>query len=358
MRTLLTLAACTAAMFATAQASDYKQFRDWLVACDNLRDCTAFGFDVELSGGSYLRLARDGAQDAPVTVTITTDVPEDATVTFRFDDPNLPGLPAGAQAGERTDAGTYRRFAVPVSDALIDSLRRAKTIAVTRSDPPGQKLKDDERTSSISLSGAVAALLWIDEQQKRLDTRTALVRRGPKPASAVAPQPAAPMIVAAKPTTARPPKASADLVARARKACDGDANARGEEADALAPSLFLYSFSCPELSGAYNMHSVWFVVPAGQPQAVRQVSFRWPVRIGDTVQDPDAGSTAVNSSFDPKIMAIDIFNKGRGIGDCGTEENWVFDGKAFRLALIKLMPDCRGVLPEDWPTLYRAVVKR
>jgi hypothetical protein len=331
-----------------AKAQDFKQFREWIAACDNLRDCTAFGLDVEPSGTSYLRLARAGSQDALATATITAEMPKGSTVTLRFDDPNLPGLPAGAQAGEETGGSdTYRRIVLPVSDTLIDSLRKAKTIVVTRSDPPGQTLKDDERSSSISLSGAVAALLWIDEQQKRLDTRTALIRRGPKP-----------VIVAAKPSTAKPPPASADLVARARKACGGDASTRFEEAGALTPNLFLYSFSCPEMSGAYNLHSVWFIVPAGQPQAVRPVNFRWPEKIGDATQDADSGLTAVNSSFDSKTMTIEVFNKGRGIGDCGAEERWVFDGKAFRFFEIRLMPDCRGVLPDDWPVLYRAAVKR
>ena len=57
-------------------------------------------------------------------------------------------------------------------------------------------------------------------------------------------------------------------------------------------------------------------------------------------------------------MTLNTFSKGRGIGDCGTEEAWVFDGKAFQLAELKLMSDCKGVLPEDWPVVYRAQVKR
>jgi len=30
-------------------AADIKQLRDWTVACDNLRACSAYGFDTELS---------------------------------------------------------------------------------------------------------------------------------------------------------------------------------------------------------------------------------------------------------------------------------------------------------------------
>ena len=53
-------------------------------------------------------------------------------------------------------------------------------------------------------------------------------------------------------------------------------------------------------------------------------------------------------------MALSTFGKGRGLGDCGTGEEWVWDGKAFRLALLKTMPHCKGIPIDDWPTLYRA----
>ena len=38
--------------------------RDWLAACDNLRTCTAYGFDSEQMGRAYVMLTRDGAAGA------------------------------------------------------------------------------------------------------------------------------------------------------------------------------------------------------------------------------------------------------------------------------------------------------
>ena len=320
-----------------AAASDFKQFRDWFAACDNLRNCSAYGFDAEFLGGgiSYLRIERGGAADAPVKVTITVELPKGSTFTLHFD-PDLPGLPTGRRPAKEIEAATIAaRDASPAADALIASLRKAEKILITRENPPGKTLKDDEKVSSISMSGASAALLWIDDQQKRLDTITALIRRGAKPASAVPPQPRPPVIVAAKAVPdAKTPKPSPDLLAKARKACDDDAKAKLEEVNSLAPGLFLYSYSCPDMSGAYNMNSVYFIVPAGQPQAARPVSFRWPAKIGDAEHDGEA-ITAINSSFDPQTMTLGTFSKGRGIGDCGTEESWVFDGKTFRLAELE-----------------------
>ena len=228
------------ALPATAAAQDHKQFRDWYAACDNLRNCSAYGFDTELSGFSYLRLERGGAADAKPKVTIAVQVPRGATFTLAFDDPKLPGLPSTPQTGQETDSDESRRVTIAFSDALIESLRKANTVTITRDSKPGPALKDDEKRSAISLTGAVAALLWIDEQQKRLDTATALIRRGPKPASAVPPQAKAPVIVAAKAAAAKAPKPAPDLLVKARKACEDDASTKLQGADALTAGLFLY----------------------------------------------------------------------------------------------------------------------
>jgi hypothetical protein len=56
-------------------------------------------------------------------------------------------------------------------------------------------------------------------------------------------------------------------------------------------------------------------------------------------------------------MTISTFSKGRGIGDCGTESIWVFDGKAFRMTSFRMMPDCRGVPLWEWAQLYTATRK-
>ena len=240
MRAIGLVVAVLLAIPEPAAAQDQKQFRDWYVACDNLRNCSAYGFDTELSGFSYLRLERGGGADAQPKITVTVQVPQDATFTLAFDDPKLPGLPSTPQTGQETDSDESRRVTIAFSDALIESLRKANTIVVTRERKSSPPLKDDEKRSAISLTGAVAALLWIDEQQKRLDTATALIRRGPKPASAVPPQAKAPVIVAAKAAAAKAPKPAPDLLVKARKACEDDTSTKLQGADALTAGLFLY----------------------------------------------------------------------------------------------------------------------
>jgi hypothetical protein len=241
---------------------------------------------------------------------------------------------------------------------LIESLRKAKDIIVTRIDPPGKK--SDTPVSKISLNGAAAALLWIDDQQKRLGTKTALVRRGDKPESSVPPQPKAPVVVAAKGLSGavadkKPaPREEAIVKAKGRQLCGEGDEGEFDSADALSADTWLYSFRCPGSSGAYNFSYTFLIAQAGQPHAARQAVLRWPVKIGDLQTDAESERFATNPQFSNTDMTLVTFSKGRGIGDCGTEESWVFDGKGFRLLEVKMMPDCRGVPLEDWPALYRA----
>ena len=342
-----------------ASAAEQKDFRDWNVSCDNLRNCNAYGFDVMLSGASYLRIERGGAPNAPVKITLTTDANAGVTFTAKFNDPSLPGLPDGAITGKKSEEDDRRRVVLSdtvSADTLIASIRKAETIIITRQDPPNAKEKSDPQVSEISMTGAVAALIWIDEQQKRLDTVTALIRKGDKPASAMPPQPKPVVIVAAKPATGKPPaKTSPELIKKGRALCgEEDEGSKLEETWPLGNNQFLYAFVCPDSSGAYNYHYGLLIATGGNPATARSVSFEWPIKIGDIEADPGAEVITVNPTFDPKTMTISSFSKGRGIGDCGTSEDWVFDGKTFRLALLKLMGQCRGIPTEDWPVLYRA----
>ena len=51
------------------------------------------------------------------------------------------------------------------------------------------------------------------------------------------------------------------------------------------------------------------------------------------------------------------FAKGRGLGDCGDEAQWIWDGRAFQILSMRVMPVCRGVPGDDWPVLYQATVR-
>jgi hypothetical protein len=218
--------------------------------------------------------------------------------------------------------------------------------------------------SKISLSGAVAALLWIDERQQRLGTMTALIRRGNKPDSSVPPQPSAPVIVAAPalkgaPAEAQPSARDLAIIGKKTASSCGHDGGKGEVegATALSANSFLYAVRCPDLSGTYNSAIIFLIAPAGQAEAARPATFQRPPQTGGKTNGPGATNFLFNAWFTNADMTMGALAKGRGVGDCGSAERWVWDGNLFQLAELKTMPDCRGVPADDWPIVYRAIVR-
>ena len=351
-RSLLAGAFLCAALSAASAAGDIKQFRDWTVGCDNLRACSAYGFDTELSGNSHIRLERAGAAEAGVRITLVVEAQKSVKFTLAFDELGLGGLPAGPLAGEPNgDDDETRRLVISepqAAAAAIASMRKAKTIVITRIDPPGAQ-PSDPATSEISLSGLAAALLWIDDQQKRVGTVTALIGRGDKPATAVPAVPAPPVVVAARRATGQAPKkASTAVIAKARAVCQDKELSEAEDVVRLGANDVMYSFICRELSGAYNFFYALVIESPGR--GVRVAEFKWPREYGASETD----YSPINVGFDASTQTLSTFNKGRGHGDCGSASDWAWDGQAFRLILSKAMPDCHGVQQEDWPIVWRA----
>jgi hypothetical protein len=65
----------------------------------------------------------------------------------------------------------------------------------------------------------------------------------------------------------------------------------------------------------------------------------------------------VNAGFDPATGRIGAFSKARGIGDCGSEDEWVWDGRTFVHVHQRVMGRCEGVIVDDWAVLRRAAVR-
>jgi hypothetical protein len=333
-----------------------KEFRDWLAACDNLRSCTAYGFDTDPGGYAYVRLTRDGGGDAALRVTIAVNVQDGSKFKVAFDDPALGGLPAEATAGASNPDDDLKRLVISdpkAVETLLASLRKAKKLIVTRVDAPGATASDPAVTE-ISLNGVVAAMLWMDDQQKRIDTVTALVKRGTKPATAVPPPPASPVVTAVKvppgPKADKAPTAPAAVIAKARAVCEDKTISESEDATRLAADQVMYWFPCRDKSGAYNFLYALVIDQRGKP--LREVEFRLPREVAATA---DGGvEMNMNPGFDESTQTMTLFNKGRGIADCGQSSDWAWDGHGFRLIQSKQMPTCKGVAPNDWAVLYRA----
>ncbi len=332
---LLALAAAAAA----PQPGELKTFRDWTVGCDNGRACQAVALMPE-----------DGNWDARVTMAVRRGAEPDAAPEIGFDgDVPVAGLSVG---GKRLPVTVVQKDGFPAVrpesvPAMLEAIRTHSALETL--DAAGK------RTGMLSLAGASAALLYMDEQQRRLGTVTALVQKGSKPASAVPAPPPLPVVAAAPvPKGAKPlviPSAEVRRLARETQ-CD-EAQPEGKlpeiETAAIDGRTTLVLLSCG--AGAYNFMSVPFLA--------RREGKR--LRISVAPLDHDRRSQGethpmlVNAGWDEKKRRLGAFSKGRGIGDCGVGDEYAWDGTRFRLVEQIAMDECRGSV--DYITTWRAMVR-
>jgi hypothetical protein len=344
-----------AAMFVLAAAplpaQGLKQVRDWVGGCDNARHCTAVGLAPE-SADNYamLHFERGAAPAAEVgKITLRVNHPlsrsghwivvdEKQQTLLTLTDQHL----VDADSGEGIDVV----FESPQDiDVLLGSLRTAASLTLVGDGGP---------VGTVSLSGASAVLLWIDEQQRRLGTTTAFVRRGtadPATIPAAPPLPREPLRATVGMALGAEDATPAGIAVRktlSEEDCESPNPelASADQAWALSDGRTLVQLLC--FSGAYNYGSRLYLLDA---EGV-------PMLLGVPVPQDD-GTLAtevdlINADFDVNLGRLRSFNKGRGIGDCGAAGEWAWAAEGFRLVRYSSFPDCRGVTPDFWPMRWQS----
>jgi hypothetical protein len=362
------LAPLAALFFAAAPAGaqeqgTYREFRDWMAACDNTRTCRAYALPADPDVPRItLGLLRTGAPDAaPQLYLHFTDedlIRRVRRVTIRSEAGAVATLAVGN--GLVADENTFRITDNRAIAAILAEARRSKELRLAF-DPPLPNV--DASALRVSLDGAAAALLWIDDRQQRMSTVTALARPGSRPAVGI-PAPTVPAAPQGRPFTggAAPSElapATMNAVMAAFRSLPGDTcNQEDEERgppsiDRLGPGLLMVGIRC--WRGAYNFSRAYYLVDEGPRPNVRPASFPRPAAPspGQDRDTAEADNVLVNAEYSAGTGGIDHYSKGRGIGDCGELGSWVWDGRAFQPTRLVLMPACRGILPSHWFTLYR-----
>lgn len=325
---LLLLAAMEAAADEPA-AGPLVNFKDWTAGCDNGRSCMGVG----QYNPSNFDLASVVVERGPL--------PEDQPkIWFRTEGGPVVDLQAdGKRLGVKltTDADEVAVTVDPESVLLVvEALKSAGAVIPMRG--------DGEPSWPLSVSGASAAMRWMDEQQKRVGTVTALVAKGSAPASAVPPPPALPVVSASLPSGSVGKPLTKEEVAKIQEEY---AECTDEDLDDKVAygrldsrtTLAIVTVVCG--SGAYNYYGI--------PMLIRDDGTR---EIADL--DKDEGDLTMNLSWDEKTHVLSSYFKGRGLGDCGGGNDWVWDGKRFRIVKTTIMDDCRGAI--TWIPIYRARV--
>jgi Protein of unknown function (DUF1176) len=328
---------------ASTQVQPLKQFKDWVVGCDNARSCTALGLSPDEGVfGPYVKIGRTGDADAMPRIAFAMALDDSTTVAsaslrLTLDGRDIPGLPAQPLPAN-VDGDLVRASLAPVHvNAFVAALRNGTRLHVQLLD--GAK---ETASGAVSLAGSTAALLYMDDQQKRVGTVTALVRKGDAPASSIPPIPGLPVVTAKRMTGIDKPKPPLPkgIVRPRDEACKD----YPDMVFRLSPSQFLWGL-CMQ-PAAYNFDYTFFVAGQGRAQPA---DFTAP----GLEQDRGAG-VLTSPSLSEDGMVLNSYAKGRGIGDCGVSADWAWDGKAFRLMRVTMMGSCRGVLSDDWPILFQA----
>jgi len=334
-----------------AVAPEMRAFRDWRAACDNGNRCMAWGG----SDSGWIRIAIDAGPDARPTVTAGSWSLGDVGKAPESLSLKIDGRDYALRSGPRDAANALA--SAEQARQIIAALPASRTLA----------LASGAQTADLPSSGISAALLWIDERQGRLDTPTALLRRGDRPASGV---PAAPALPRVSPAPAasqagfegasnpledepRALKVPAAIEGRQEvKTCRADNNEYLNQAVLAArldASTVLWGIPCG--SGAYNATYVLYLArPDGTGARPAPLPERTPRTEGDIGGE---GPWLVNPIYNPQRQTLTVFPRGRGLGDCGTITTWTWTTAGFVLSEERSMGDCWGMTTDIWPTLWR-----
>ncbi|MBW9167825.1 DUF1176 domain-containing protein [Enterobacter hormaechei] len=319
-----------------------QSFSDWQVTCNNQNFCVARntgehrGLVMSLSRSAgaktdaSLRIDLGGLSAPPV---------KEPDIAPRLLLDNVP-LKLTSQHWQLTpwhlktdDTGTITTFLKTIQEGQALTLRGGK--------------------QTISLAGLKAALLFVDAQQKRVGSETAWIKKGDSPPLSVPPAPALKKVAVVNPTpTPLTHNELNDLLDYGNwrmnhSQCSLDPNRREVRVTALTDDKALMIISCE--AGAYNTVDLAWLVSRKKPFAARSVRLRLPF----TPSSQSSDMELMNASFDEKTRELTTLALGRGIGDCGIQTRWRFNGQRFRLVRYAEEPSCDNWNgPDAWPTLW------
>lgn len=297
------------AMFADAPQAEI--FDDWAVACDNVRRCEATALQAPEQFG-----------DEPSQMLITRE--PGGVLTIAIDPAELVKGPVtllvdGRQVASGTIGDNYQVSGAPAV-ALAKGMRDGSWLELRG----GTQI-----LGKVSLAGLSATLQYMTSQGGR--TAPAL--------------PGVPALRAATRAADTPSKAVLNEMAKLGD-CDlssvsSDLPVERYTLDAQATLVLI-----PCGSGAYNYNSAAFILRGGKAASAEfDVAPDWMDNA-----DPSILTNASFATVDGAVLSSS--QKGRGIGDCGSSQRWVWDGSRFRMIEARTLGECRGSL--NWLTVFRA----
>ncbi|MBG6246913.1 MULTISPECIES: DUF1176 domain-containing protein [Symbiopectobacterium] len=292
----------------------YFSHKQWYLVCDNTLTCRAQGYspDNELYSVAVLLTRFAGSSTPLENQVMLTDLLDNAEALPHRGTPHLliDGHGLGALQWADEQSQRWRMNATQFS-AFLRALRRGSQIT----------FQDKWGTYPLSSAGSSAVLLKMDDVQGRVDTRSALFKKGVKDESGVKAPVIAPVIVKMRAEEAELRVMNAQELAFYKPylmnslAEHKDYDCTEERLDnpelpwqiaRLNDRQSLVSASC--WMAAYNWGEIFWVVDNEMKSPAQRVT--------------ESGTVYNNGE-------IDSLQRARGLGDCLVRERWIWNGDAF-----------------------------
>jgi hypothetical protein len=327
---LAVLALCLVPQFTQAggESGIYFFHHDWEIACDNTRTCRAAGYQS------------DSVDESPNTVLLTRQAGPAQPIKGQLmigDDYDMPSNMPSKFKLSMSINGKINGDVIVHKESRIGKLSKEQVAALIAALSRNSTIEwlTENNIWRLSDKGAAAVLLKMDEIQGRIDTTGALIKKGPLSEAKVLPALSAPVVVAAKVAKPEPGdgKLSPDKTQQLKEALRQTTNEEDcyklfeNETDEselsisrLNKSKLLVSALC--WMGAYNSGHGYWMINDHPPYA--------PVLI--TTLGTGYGDGGIYAS-----------QKGRGLGDCWSSNDWTWDGNQFIHTASSTTGMCRGI---------------
>ena len=341
MKKVLLLTLLPVAAMATSIKAIGENYQDWDLVCDNTGTCRMAGYQDESSD--------------PVSILFTRAAGENAAVEGKFTILPFGEADRDVQVGQDIEIwlnGKSLGKVKHISDDAPDKLTEEQTKALLS----GLKKESEIRltygktTLKVSDKGAAAAMLKMDEFQQRLNTPSALIRQGQEKHAVLAPQ-AAPKVEAVSVNNhktielKRGEKQFKHVLALLRKAYDGCVDEDLESQDItlypLTQNKILAEALCA--SGAYQSTNYYAVLDDKLSKVEQVLADQY----NEAGYDEKQGYAFVRGTY-----------KARGIGDCWSGDDAVWNGKIFIRTSEWTTGSCKGFTGGAWqlPTFVSDII--
>ena len=340
MKKVLLLTLLPVAAMATSIKAIGENYQDWDLVCDNTGTCRMAGYQDESSD--------------PVSILFTRAAGQNAAVEGKFTILPFGEADRDVQVGQDIEIwlngkslGTVKHISDDEPDKLTEEQTKALLSGLKKESEI--RLTYGKTTLKVSDKGAAAAMLKMDEFQQRLNTPSALIRQGQEKHAVLAPQ-AAPKVEAVSVNNRktielkRGEKQFNHVLALLRKAnsCDDeDITSQDITLYPLTQNKVLAEALC--VRGAYQGTN-YYAVLDNKLSKVEQVLAE---QYNRAEYDEKQGYAFVRGTY-----------KGRGVGDCWSSQDAVWNGKIFIRTSEWTTGSCKGFPGGAWqlPTFVSDII--